>query len=82
MSFVGKIAKAAVGVVGGLLLGSKKKTAAAPQQGSALPTRNAAAELARGRDALARRRGTAANMILGARGAEASGVGAKTQLGT
>lgn len=81
MSFVRNIATSAFGVVGGLLFGKKKPKATAPQP-TGLPTRNAAAELARGRDALAKRRGTAANMILGARGAEASGVGAKTRLGT
>ena len=45
MSFVAKVAKNALGVVGGLLFGKKSKPAAS-QAASTLPTRNAAAEAA------------------------------------
>lgn len=80
MSFVGKLATAAFGAVGGMIFGKKKPAAAAPAA-AVLPTRNMAAEAARRRDVLSQRQGTVANMVNGARGAEASGTGGKRQLG-
>jgi hypothetical protein len=68
------------GLLGGVaskLLASKPAAQPAP---TPMPTRNAAAEAAIKDDLLARRRGIAANMLLGATGSE-SGAG-KTALGT
>lgn len=65
------------GVAGKLL--SKKKAVAAPAA-VPIPTRNAAAEAVAKGDMLARRRGVAANLILGASGAESSA--GKTALGS
>lgn len=65
----------AAGVASSLL--SKPKQVAAP----VVPTRNAAAERAQTEDRVSRRRGVAANLILGAQGAESS-AGNKTALGT
>lgn len=72
--------KAVVGVVGGLLgIGPKPK-----EQAPVLaPRRDQAREQALQRDQVSKRRGVAANLILGASGAESStGSGGKTQLGT
>lgn len=70
----------AFGVAG--LVGSKllSKPASAPVA-APMPTRNAAAEAAMKSDQVAKRRGVAANLILGAGGAESS-AGGKTTLGT
>lgn len=67
------------GGVGGAIasLFSKPK-APTPQP---VPTRDMATEEAMKRDTVARRRGAAANALLGASGAE-SGTGGKTALGT
>jgi hypothetical protein len=59
------------------LLFGKKPKAAAPALG---PRRDLAAEEARKRDVIGKRRGVATNLILGATGAESS-AGGKTQLG-
>lgn len=66
-------------VVGGLLFGKKK----APAQPAPVlaPQRNEAREAADARDRVSKRRGVAANLILGAGGAESS-TGGKTALGT
>ena len=61
----------------GSLLGGKKQAAPAS---TPVPTRNDAAEAAEKRDLVSKRRGVAANMILGAGGAESS-AGAKSALG-
>lgn len=68
------------GVVGSLLLG-KKKTPAQPAPTLA-PQRNEARERADVRDRVSKRRGVAANLILGAGGAESSTGSGKTALGT
>lgn len=70
----------AFGLVGGIaskLLAPKAQAAPAP---TPIPTRNAAQEAAMKSDQVARRRGVAANMLLGATGAESSA--GKTALGT
>lgn len=58
----------------------KPKTPKAPVA-TPVPTRNQAAEGAMARDRVSRRRGVAANLLLGAGGAESS-AGGKTALGT
>lgn len=82
---MGFLASAIGGLVGGKILkslfgGGKKKAepVAAPVP---TPTRNMAAEAAAKSDLLNRRRGVVANLVLGARGAEASG-GGGTKLGS
>lgn len=79
MSFVKRALISPLGAILGL--GKKQAQAAALPVAAGLPSRNAAIEAARGRDTLAKRRGTIANMVIGSRGAEASGVGAKSKLG-
>lgn len=71
----------AIGGVAGLLLGGKPK---AKEQAPVLaPRRDQAREQALERDRVSKRRGVAANMILGAGGAESStGSGGKTALGS
>ena len=83
MSFLAKAATSLVGgLIGGPILksifGKKKKPEA--QAPVPTPTRNMAAERAAQSDLLARRRGVVANLVLGARGAEA-GTGGGTKLG-
>lgn len=75
------LATAIGGLVGGALFGKKKKPAAAPTP-LPVPTRNLAAEAAAKNDVLSRRRGVLANAVLGMGGAEASGIGTKTKLGS
>lgn len=80
MSFLGDVAKTLIGgVLGGALLRGKPKK---PQVQAPVPTptRNLAAEKAAQSDLLAKRRGVVANLVLGARGAEAGG-GTGTKLG-
>ncbi|MCP3730429.1 hypothetical protein M9978_08305 [Sphingomonas sp. MG17] len=67
------------GVVGGLLSG-KKKTPEQPAPVLA-PRRNEAREAADARDRVSKRRGVAANLILGAGGAEST-TGSKGTLGS
>lgn len=83
MAFVKTIAKGLVGgLIGLAVAGGKKKSATAePTAPAPLPNRNVAAELARARDEYAKRRGTAAAFLTGARGAEAAS-GTKTRLGS
>jgi hypothetical protein len=64
--------------VGSLLFGKPKAKAQAPIQ---TPQRNDAAEAAAKRDVVSRRKGVAANLILGAGGAESS-TGGKSTLGS
>lgn len=78
---MGVIKNAVTGVLGATLFGKKKKAAAAPTP-LPTPTRNLAAERAAQNDILSRRRGVLANAVLGMGGAEASGVGTKTKLGS
>lgn len=77
MSFVGDVVKGAFGVLSPLLFGKKPKVPDPVPQA----TRNEAAEEALKRDRVAKRRGAAANLLLGAAGAESS-AGKKTSLGT
>ena len=85
MSFLKKVATVLGGVVGGtfanMLIGGKKKKAAAPQAPVPPPNRNLAAERAAQSDLLAKRRGVVANLVMGARGAEAA-TGSGTKLGS
>lgn len=72
------IATTAIGAVGtAATLLSKPKQVQAPT----VPTRNMAQEAAQREDRVSRRRGVAANLLLGAQGAESS-AGGKTALGT
>lgn len=61
------------------LLAPKPKAAPAP---TLAPRRDQARESALERDRVSKRRGVAANMILGASGAESSAGGGKTALGS
>lgn len=81
MAFIGDVVKAGFGVVGKLLFGGGKAQPAA-QPGVAMqpvPTRNAAAEVARREAAIRKRRGARSNDITG--GAEPVTPAAKTLLG-
>ena len=70
MTFLANAAVPLLGVVGGLL-GLGKKSAP-PVQALATVTRDDAAALAASDDALRRRKGSAADMLTGTRGAEAA----------
>lgn len=79
------LATIAGGLIGGKILKSvfgKKPKAAAAAGPVPVPTRNLAAERAAQNDVLSRRRGVLANAVLGMGGAEATGVGTKTKLGS
>jgi hypothetical protein len=78
------VASVVGGLIGGKILKGvfgKKPKAAAPTP-LPVPTRNLAAEAAAKNDVLGRRRGVLANAVLGMGGAEATGVGTKTKLGS
>ena len=68
------------GLLGGMTSKLLAKSSAAAPAPTPIPTRNAAQEAAMQNDQVAKRRGVAANMLLGASGAESSA--GKTALGT
>ena len=70
------IGGAATAVAGKLLAPKPKQQAVAPRP----PTRNAAADALASSDRIGKRRGAAANAVLGARGAEST-AGGKVALG-
>lgn len=76
MSGAGKILRGVIGGAAGLLLGGKK---AKPPAALLQPTIDQAARDAQSRDLLSKRRGAAANAILGAKGAESAA--GKSRLG-
>lgn len=78
---MGPVVSLVGGAVGGLLGLGKKKPAAQPAPTLA-PRRDEAREAADARDRVSKRRGVAANLILGAGGAESSTGSGKSALGT